>query len=143
VAIVSREPKGEAELEQAMALRRRVFCEEQGVDPSAEFDGLDEHCRQIVALEDGVVIGTCRLRGLEPGAVKLERMAVERSWRVSGAGRSLCDAADRLAGEMGASRIVLHAQRQAEGFYASCGYAPRGETFIEEGIPHVLMEREV
>jgi predicted GNAT family N-acyltransferase len=141
VAIVSRESAGEAELEQAMALRRRVFCEEQGVDPSAEFDGLDDDCRQVVAIEGGAVIGTCRLRALEPGAVKLERMAVEPSARESGAGRSLCTAADRLAAEMGADRIVLHAQRQAEAFYASCGYAPRGDTFIEEGIPHILMER--
>ena len=126
-----------------MALRRRVFCDEQGVDPAAEFDGLDQSCRQLVALDGGEIVGTCRLRVLEPGVVKLERMAVERDRRRGGAGRSLCEAAAAIAADIGGRRLVVHAQRQAEPFYASCGYLARGETFMEEGIPHVKMECEL
>lgn len=127
-----------------MALRRRVFCDEQGVSEEAEFDGLDEESRHLVVVdEQGGVIGTCRLREAEPGTLKLERMAVDAEWRRTGAGRSLCLAAARLAGELGAERIVLHAQRRAEAFYASCGYEAEGETFFEEGIPHVKMALEI
>jgi predicted GNAT family N-acyltransferase len=52
-------------------------------------------------------------------------------------------AAERLAAERGVSELVLHAQRACEAFYAACGYAAEGETFFEEGIPHVLMRREL
>jgi predicted GNAT family N-acyltransferase len=37
--------------------------------------------------------------------------------------------------------MVMHAQRQVEGFYAGCGYSVEGDPFLEEGIPHVLMRK--
>lgn len=38
-------------------------------------------------------------------------------------------------------RITLHAQVQAEGFYQKCGFQTVSDVFMEEGIPHVTMER--
>ena len=35
----------------------------------------------------------------------------------------------------------LHAQRYVEDLYAAAGYTPYGEPFVEEGIPHVSMEK--
>jgi predicted GNAT family N-acyltransferase len=37
--------------------------------------------------------------------------------------------------------MVLNAQRRAEPFYASHGYAAEGETFMEAGIEHVRMRK--
>jgi predicted GNAT family N-acyltransferase len=129
-----------AEVEAAMDLRVRVFCDEQGVDREAELDGLDDEATQIVALDESGVIATCRLRFIE-GVCRLERMAVERRYRGEGAGSKLLEAAEQEAPRQGASSVLLHAQRRAEGFYAAAGYVAEGEPFIEEGIEHVAMTK--
>jgi predicted GNAT family N-acyltransferase len=123
-----------------MDLRVRVFCDEQGVERRAELDGLDDEATQIVAVDDAEVIATCRLRFVN-GECKLERMAVERRHRGGGVGRALLDAAEDEAGRLGASSMLLHAQRRAEGFYAAAGYRAEGEPFDEEGIEHVRMRK--
>ena len=67
-----------AELDRALALRERVFCGEQGVDPAADRDGLDGEALQFAAVEDGRVLGTCRVL-IREGVGRLGRMAVEPS----------------------------------------------------------------
>jgi len=126
-----------------MDLRVRVFVEEQGVDPSEELDELDASSLQIVAVDERAVIATCRLRDLGAGRWKLERMVVERRLRGSGVGARLLEGAEREAHERGAAEMVLNAQRRAQGFYAANGYSPEGETFMEAGIEHVRMRREL
>ena len=72
---------------------------------------------------------------------KLERMAVDRRFRGAGAGRKLLEAAEDEARHQGATSMLLHAQRRAEGFYAAAGYVAEGEPFLEEGIEHVAMTK--
>ena len=136
-----REARDPAEVEAAMDLRVRVFCGEQGVDPDEEMDDLDDESLQIVGLDQGAVIATCRLRDLGNGRWKLERMAVERRLRGRGVGGTLLAGAEREAREHGATEIVLNSQSQAEPFYAAHGYVAEGETFIEAGIEHVRMRK--
>ena len=38
-------------------------------------------------------------------------------------------------------KIVVHAQAQVEGFYASLGYTTVSKPFYEAGIKHVTMEK--
>jgi predicted GNAT family N-acyltransferase len=70
-------------------------------------------------------------------------MVVEQSLRQTGIGSGLMVEAEREALRQGASEMILHAQRQVEGFYAACGYAAEGETFLEEGMPHVQMRKQL
>lgn len=86
------------------------------------------------------MVGTCRLI-FERSICRLGRMAVEERSRRLGVGKALIALAEEVAKEGGAERIVLHAQRRAETFYASCGYEAFGGTFEEEGIAHVMMRR--
>jgi predicted GNAT family N-acyltransferase len=132
----------EGEVEAAQELRLRVFGGEQGIPREGEIDGLDPASTHIVAVRRGSVIGTCRLR-FGNGRCKLERMVVDQSLRRTGVGRELVEGAEREAQRRGAPEMVLHAQRQVEAFYAECGYVPEGETFLEEGIPHVLMRKRL
>ncbi len=132
----------EGEIEEAKELRLRVFSGEQGVSREAEIDGLDPAATHIVALRRGSVVATCRLR-FPQGHCKLERMVVEKNFRQIGIGSELLAGAEREAMRQGASVIVLHAQRQVERFYASCGYLAEGETFLSEGIPHMQMRKRL
>jgi predicted GNAT family N-acyltransferase len=130
------------EIAAALELRVQVFCEEQGVSHDEELDGLDHDCTQIVAVEEGKVVATCRLR-LVDGDSKLERMAVDKARRETGVGRALMERAEQEARASGAPRMVLHAQRAAEGFYARCGYRVEGDSFMEANIEHVRMTKDL
>jgi predicted GNAT family N-acyltransferase len=131
-----------AELDRALALRERVFCGEQGVDPAADRDGLDGEALQFAAVEDGRVLGTCRVL-IREGVGRLGRMAVEPSARGRGIGALLLEEAERATRAAGVGHMRLHAQARAVTLYARAGYEQVGEPFVEEGIDHVTMERSL
>lgn len=137
-----REARTRDEVEQALSLRSRVFCDEQGVDLAAEQDGRDDEAIHLVALERGTLVGTCRLL-VEGDTVRLGRNAVASEDRGRGIGTALLQAADETAAGTGAGRIRLHAQLAARGLYERSGYVAEGGTFLEEGIEHVTMEKRL
>jgi predicted GNAT family N-acyltransferase len=126
----------------ALDLRARVFCGEQGVSPEADRDGRDGEATHLVAVEGGLLLGTCRLlfRGR---TARVGRLAVEPAERGRGVGEAILAAAARIARENGADRISLHAQTYARSLYLRDGYAEQGEPFEEEGIEHVAMEKQL
>jgi predicted GNAT family N-acyltransferase len=131
-----------AELRQALALRDEVFCGEQGVSAAAERDGRDGEALHLVAVEEGRVLGTCRVV-LRAGSAFLGRLAVVRDERRRGIGAALLDEADERARAAGAIHIGLHAQLEVRELYAAGGYVERGDPFVEEGIDHVTMEKRL
>jgi predicted GNAT family N-acyltransferase len=141
-AVEARPARDEGEIEEAKQLRLRVFSSEQGISPESEIDGLDPGATHIVAVRRGTVVAACRVR-FPRGQCKLERMAVERDLRRTGIGTNLIAAAEQEATRQGAEEVVLHAQREFEGFYAAVGYVAEGDTFLQEGIPHVQMRKRL
>ena len=137
-----REARSASEVTAALVLRERIFCGEQGVSFEADQDGRDPEATHIVAIEDGVVIGTCRLlfRG---DVARLGRLAVERGRRGDGVAAAILREADRIASDAGAESIALHAQTYAQSLYERAGYEEYGPTFVEEGIQHVAMEKRL
>jgi predicted GNAT family N-acyltransferase len=130
------------EVSAALALRSRVFCEEQGVSFEADQDGRDPEATHIVAIDDDEVIGTCRL--LFRGQVaRLGRLAVQVERRGDGVAAAILREADRVAAGAGAGSIALHAQTYALSLYEAAGYREHGPTFVEEGIEHVAMEKRL
>jgi len=142
-ALEVRPARDRAEVQQALDLRYRVFCLEQGVSETSERDGRDGRgAIHLVALTDGKLVGTCRLI-TSRRTVTLSRMAVEAEARRTGAGAALLAEAARHAADARAKRISLHAQTHALAFYERAGYVSHGPLFVEEGIDHVAMERKV
>ncbi|MEA2494198.1 MAG: hypothetical protein QOJ29_2109, partial [Thermoleophilaceae bacterium] len=72
---------------------------------------------------------------------RLGRMAVEDDLRGHGIGRLILELAERESRAAGAERIRLHAQLAARSLYERGGFEARGEEFMEEGIPHLTMEK--
>ncbi|WP_226481037.1 GNAT family N-acetyltransferase [Natrinema amylolyticum] len=131
------------ERDDAFAVRRTVFVEEQGVDEDLEYDDHDETAVHFVAYDDGEPIGAARLREYEAGVGKVERVAVLESRRTEGVGRALMEALERRAIDAGFEALKLHSQTRAAGFYRSLGYDRRGEEFEEASIPHVEMRKSL
>jgi predicted GNAT family N-acyltransferase len=133
-----RPARGQSEIDAALALRYEVFCIEQGVSLEEERDGLDGEALHLVVLDDGEVVGTCRLL-LVGSEVKLGRMAVAASHRGRGLAAELLVEADVRSRELRAERIALAAQLTAQSLYERAGYAPYGDVFLDAGIEHVMM----
>ncbi|MEA2347104.1 MAG: hypothetical protein QOG62_891 [Thermoleophilaceae bacterium] len=128
------------EVKQALDLRYRVFCLEQGVSERSERDGRDgDGALHLVAVAGDRLVGTCRII-TSRRTVTLSRMAVEADFRRSGAGAALLAEAEARARRSRAKRISLHAQTYALPFYKRAGYVSHGPVFVEEGIDHVAME---
>ena len=129
------------ELEEAFRLRQVVFVEEQGVDLDIEYDGQDSEALHMVVKKDNKTIGTARVRFLNAGIAKIERMAILKPYRRQGIGRSMMSFLDSELRTRHIEYVSLHAQCIVIAFYESCGYTAIGSTFWEAGIEHVTMEK--
>lgn len=130
------------QMEQAWAIRRMVFIEEQHVPEEIEMDADDAHAFHALALDGNSPVGCGRMVAHD-GYVKIGRMAVLRERRGEGIGRSILTFLMERARQQGFGRAILHAQLTAEGFYLKNGYIPEGEVFEEAGIAHRRMSCEL
>lgn len=144
-----------ADMPAAYALRHEVFVIGQDVPADLERDELDATAVHVVALIDDRVVGTGRLVDgrigddlrLEPGTAgkvgTIGRMAVAPETRGTGVGRSLLDVIVDRARDLGLPAVELHAQLHARDFYERAGFAPFGGVYLEAGIEHLGMRREL
>lgn len=124
----------------AERLRMEVFVTEQGVPREIEIDEFDTMCRHVVVINRlGHAVATGRLVSDAPGVARIGRMAVARELRGSRVGRQVLDALVQAARDRGDTHAVLHAQVQAQNFYARAGFVPEGAVYEEAGIDHITM----
>jgi predicted GNAT family N-acyltransferase len=124
-------------------VRQAVFQHEQQIDPALDFDGLDDVTLHLVAFDDAIPIGTARIRSLDNGAAKLERVAVLLTYRGRGVGRAIIEAAIEFLQQQQVAEIKLNAQLHTTLFYQKLGFEPYGEEFEDAGIPHIQMRRSL
>lgn len=131
------------ELDQAFAIREKVFIEEQVCDRDEEFDRFDEESVHFIAYKDGVPAGTARYRRTSKG-VKSERFAVLTEFRGEGVGKRLVQSVladiEHTVKEPG-TLLYLHAQIHAMPLYAKYGFKKVGEMFVEANIEHFEMQK--
>jgi predicted GNAT family N-acyltransferase len=120
-------------------LRTRVFVEEQRVPSSIEIDGLDAECLHVKAMHDNICIGTGRL--LANGYIG--RMCVLDEYRGQGIGTRMLDNLIEQAINAGHRQVLLNSQSKAIPFYQKNSFTTVSEEFIEAGIPHRRMVRQL
>lgn len=135
----------DTDLQKALQIRKEVFVQEQGVpleDEFDEYDTLNGQCEHILVYYNEEAVGTGRFRIID-GLGKAERICVLKAYRKFGLGKEVINALEEIAKEKNFSKIRLHGQTQAEGFYKKLGYQTLSDVFMEDGIPHVLMVKEL
>ena len=140
---VRRAETGDEGLADALAVRRAVFVEEQGVPEHLEVDGNDDSATHFVAYDGDRPVGTARLRPYDDSTAKVERVAVLETERGAGIGRRVMDAVETAAADAGYESVVLHAQVPVVGFYERLGYEVTSEEFEDAGIPHREMRKDL
>lgn len=132
------------EREQAHALRRSVFCDEQGIFADDDQDEIDDRAIPIVALSmlgiiADAVVGTVRIHEDEPGIWWGSRLAVARDFRKIGAlGATLIRLAVSSAHAMGCERFLANVQSQNGPLFSRLHWHSQGE-FEIHGRPHLRM----
>ena len=125
---------------EARRIRELVFVREQGVPLELEWDEQDPRCAHALAYNAAdEAVGTGRL--LPDGHIG--RMAVLKEWRGKGVGAVLLLALIEQARERRHARVRLNAQISAASFYRRFGFEISGPQFMEAGIPHVPMQRDL
>lgn len=130
------------ELEQAFQVRKKVFVEEQHVPLEEEIDQYEKEAVHFLLLHKGNPIGAGRFRIVE-GKGKIERICVLAEARGLGAGKTLMEGIEEYARSQNISTLKLNAQTHAIPFYKKLGYKVVSEEFMDAGIPHKTMVKEI
>lgn len=130
------------DLRDTFQIRKVILVEEQGVPLEDEFDQYDSEAIHILVFHEDQPSATGRLRILSDCA-KLERICVLANFRQYGLGKAVVQSLEKITKEKGLRKAKLHAQTQASGFYKKLGYTPDSKEFMEDGIPHILMVKNL
>jgi len=133
------EVKNPEELEQAFAIRKKVFVEEQNVPLEEEYDEFEKECLHILAYCKGIPTGTARMRFTKEG-IKLERFSVLKEYRRIGVGTALVKKLLTECKNQNKSKVYLYAQVSAVQFYEKFHFEKEGDIFLDAGIDHIKMQ---
>ncbi|MDV2582732.1 GNAT family N-acetyltransferase [Alkalibacillus haloalkaliphilus] len=129
--------------DEAFDIRKVVFVEEQNVPFEEEMDEHDDHAIHFVGYTlERRPVAASRLRFVDEFG-KLERIAVLEEERGNGFGRDIILAMEDVIRSKGFSKSKLNAQTYAEDFYKKLGYETVSDEFMDAGIPHVTMVKDL
>lgn len=128
---------------QVWDLREEVLRKPLGLSLKNEDLSWDNEDIIFIAEQSENVVGCLMLHHVGNKTVKLRQMAVYDSWQGRGIGRMLVEASEKYAAQNGYGQVVLHARKGAIGFYTTLGYLSFGDEFMEVGIAHYAMKKDL
>lgn len=130
------------QLQKAYAIRRKVFIEEQNVPEELELDAYDrqEATKHVLMIDESK---KAIFRPYENGILKIERVAVLQTERGTGIGKLLMERIETEAKGAKYSKLKLSAQLHAQKFYEKLGYQAQGEIYLDAGIEHIDMMKDI
>lgn len=131
------------EHEDAFAVRKQVFVEEQGVPLHLECDAEDASATHFIMYDNNDPVGAARLRSIENDTSKIERVCILQDQRGKKLGALIMNEMEKHAISMNKKKLKLHAQSYAIPFYEKLGYTVTSPEFMDAGIPHRAMEKEI
>ncbi len=131
------------QLDEAFNIRKIVFIDEQNVPPHLEMDEYDDEAIHFVGYDEkDEPIAASRLRFIDEWG-KLERICVLKEHRGKNYGKALIEKMEDYLIQQGVKKAKLNAQSYAENFYEKLGYKTISKPFIDAGILHITMVKEL
>lgn len=130
------------ELYEILKTRFEIFVTEQECIYQ-DLDDKDQDAIHVFCINDsGRVVGCLRVFWNDKAAGVAQIGRVVTLEHGKGIGREILHKGVEIATEqLGAKKIYLEAQEYAIGYYAKEGFEVVSDVFMEDGIPHVKMER--
>ena len=135
--------QNEQDLERAFDVRKQVFITEQGVPLHLEMDEFDQKAIHFIVNDGDTTIATARLREIDAKIGKVERVCVLKNYRGKRLGVLIMQMVEKFATEKEWKKLKLHAQSYAIPFYEKLDYVPTSPEFMDAGIPHRAMEKDI
>ena len=135
------------ELYQILQLRNEVFIVEQNC-PFQDLDDKDFYCFHFMGFDTDSQKIVAYTRLLPPGIsyseASIGRVVTSPIARGTGIGKVLMQKSlDTLEEMFASANIRIGAQLYLKNFYESFGFQQDSEVYLEDGIEHILMIREV
>ncbi len=132
------------ELYGILQLRAEVFVVEQNC-VYQDIDGKDEKALHLLGEYEGKIVAYARL--FAPGYyfdnASVGRIVISLQYRDRKWGHDLMDTAIKgINQEYGTDLIAISAQLYLKRFYESHGFVQEGDEYLEDGIPHIKMNRQ-
>ena len=132
------------EVYQILGLRSEVFVVEQNC-VYQDIDGKDFKALHLIGRSDNEIVAYARLFdiGIYFPEASIGRVAIKLSYRGKHLGHELMkEAIEGIKKHFDQSSITISAQLYLKKFYESHGFIQIGESYLEDGIPHIRMEKK-
>lgn len=132
------------ELYNLLQLRSDIFVVEQDC-VYLDIDGKDKKALHVLGIKNGEIVAYTRI--FKPGdyfeEASIGRVAVHKEHRKYGYGKYIMEASIKgVTDNFNTSKITLSAQMYLLKFYSELGFNKTGKTYLEDGIPHILMVKD-
>jgi ElaA protein len=126
-----------------LQLRSEVFVVEQDC-VYQDIDGKDQKALHVLGTVEGNIVAYTRI--FKPGdyleKAAIGRVVVASDFRKRDFGQVIMQASiAAVENHFNTTAIGLSAQTYLLNFYNDLGFSALGETYLEDGIPHIYMER--
>jgi len=133
------------QLYELLQLRSQVFVVEQDC-VYQDIDGNDQKALHILGTIKGRIVAYTRI--FKPGdyleKAAIGRVVVAADFRKRDFGKAIMQASiAAIENHFNTTAIGLSAQTYLLNFYNDLGFYALGETYLEDGIPHIYMERSL
>lgn len=138
--------KNQQDLDACLKIRNIVFVKEKRVSEEIEkdeYDFLDSKCDHFLLKYQNKAIGTCRCLYDQIDGIKLQRLCILKEYRKLGFGSRILHWLEDYYNTRNKKYILMDAKYQVVGFYEKCGYQKISDTFIEAGIEHITMMKNL
>jgi len=130
-----------AELYKSLQLRSEVFVVEQNC-VYQDVDGKDTKAIHVLGIFDDTVVAYARL--FAPGDyfenASIGRVVISKKYRDRKWGHDLIkESLQAIKMHYNAKEVTISAQLYLKKFYESHGFIQQGESYLEDGIPHIEM----
>lgn len=126
-----------------LQLRSEVFVVEQNC-VYQDLDNLDQASLHVLVYDAQLLVACARIvpANEKYPNISIGRVIVAVTHRGQDLGHALMQyCIEEIEARFGKQKIVLSAQAHLQNFYKKHNFAPQGTIYLEDGIPHIHMER--